>query len=75
VDGAALALRPLQALMAAPTFLFLAALTAMLMRHPDVQFFEIDRVAFVLLIIGVAGRAVVRWSGLPGPCSDFWCWR
>jgi len=53
------ALRPLQALMAAPTFLFLAALTAMLLRHPDVRFYEIDRVAFVLLVLGVAGRAVV----------------
>jgi len=53
------ALRPLQALMAAPTLLFLAALTAMLLRHPDVSFYEIDRVAFGLLVVGVAGRAVV----------------
>src|SRR5271157_5148835 len=54
-----LALRPLQALMAAPTLLFLAALTAMLLRHPDVRFYEIDRVAFALLVVGVVGRAVV----------------
>jgi O-antigen ligase len=54
-----LALRPLQLLMAAPTLLFLAALAAMLLRHPDVRFYEIDRVAFGLLVIGVAGRAVV----------------
>jgi O-antigen ligase len=52
-------LRPLQALMAAPTLLFLGALTAMLLRHPDVAFYEIDRVAFGLLVVGVAGRAVV----------------
>jgi putative inorganic carbon (hco3(-)) transporter len=52
-------LRPLQALMAAPTLLFLAALTAMLLRHPDVAFYEIDRVAFGLLVVGVSGRAVV----------------
>ena len=52
-------LRPLQALMAAPTLLFLAALTAMLLRHPDVAFYEIDRVAFCLLVVGVAGRTVV----------------
>lgn len=52
-------LRPLQALMAAPSFLFLAALTAMLLRHPDVAFYEIDRVAFGLLVVGVAGRALV----------------
>jgi len=54
-----LALRPLQALMAAPTLLFLAALTAMLLRHPDVRFYEIDRVAFALLVVGVVGQAVV----------------
>jgi len=52
-------LRPLQALMSAPCLLFLAALTAMLLRHPDVAFYEIDRIAFVLLVIGVVGRAVV----------------
>ena len=53
------ALRPVQALLAAPTLLFLAALTAMLLRHPDVRFYEIDRVMFGLLVVGVAGRAVV----------------
>jgi len=52
-------LSPLQALMAAPSLLFLAALTAMLLRHPDVAFYEIDRAAFGLLILGVVGRAVV----------------
>ena len=54
-----LVLRPLQALMAAPSLLFLAALTAMLLRHPDVAFYEIDRVAFGLLVVGVVGRALV----------------
>jgi O-antigen ligase len=53
-------LRPLQAMMAAPAALFLAALTAMLLRHPDVPFYEIDRVAFLLLVVGVTGRAVVK---------------
>jgi putative inorganic carbon (HCO3(-)) transporter len=52
-------LRPLQILMATPSWLFLAALTAMLLRHPDVAFYEIDRVAFGLLIVGLVGRAVV----------------
>lgn len=52
--------RPMQALMAAPSLLFLAALTAMLLRHPDVAFYEIDRVAFGLLLLGVVGRAMVR---------------
>jgi putative inorganic carbon (hco3(-)) transporter len=57
--AAALALRPLQALMAAPTALFLAALAAMLLRHPNVSFYEIDRVAVGLLLLSVVGRAVV----------------
>ena len=43
-------LRPMQLLMAAPSLLFLAALTAMLLRHPDVAFYEIDRVAFGFLL-------------------------
>ncbi len=57
--GAKLALRPVQAVMAVPTLLFLAALTAMLLRPPDVSFYEIDRVAFALLVSGAVGRAVV----------------
>ena len=52
-------LRPMQMLMAAPAQLFLVALTAMLLRHPDVTFYAIDRVAFGLLVVGVAGRTVV----------------
>jgi O-antigen ligase len=53
-------LRPLQVIItAAPATLFLAALAAMLLRHPDVPFYAIDRVAFGLLLAGVAGRAFV----------------
>ena len=55
----AVALRPLQILIATPSLLFLLALTAMLLRHPDVRFYEIDRVAFGLLVVGVLTRAVV----------------
>ncbi len=58
-QGVRIGLRPLQATVIAPAALFLAALTAMLLRHPDVAFYEIDRVTFVLLVVGVAGRAVV----------------
>jgi O-antigen ligase len=58
--AAALLLSPLLALMAVPTLLFLGALTAMLLRHPDVSFYEIDRVAFGLLVAGVVGRVIVR---------------
>jgi O-antigen ligase len=54
------ALRPLQTLIAMPTLLLLAALTAMLLRHPDVPFYEIDRVAFALLVVGAVGAALVR---------------
>jgi len=59
VRSAALVLRPLQALIAVPTLLFLLALAAMLLRHPDVKFYEIDRVAFGLLVVGVANRAMM----------------
>jgi O-antigen ligase len=52
-------LRPLQALMMAPVALFFGALGTMLLRPPDVPFYEIDRVAFVLLVLGVVARAVV----------------
>jgi O-antigen ligase len=52
-------LRPLHVLITAPALLFLGALTAMLLRHPDVAFYEADRVAFGLLVVGVAVRAVV----------------
>lgn len=55
-----LALRPLQALASVPVLLFLAAFTAMLLRHPDVAFYEIDRVAFGLLVVGVVARAIVK---------------
>ena len=52
-------LRPLQAAMAAPVALSIAALTAMLLRPPDVPSYEIDRVAIGLLVIGVGGRVIV----------------
>jgi O-antigen ligase len=54
-----LSLRPMQALMVAPALLFLAMLTAMLLRNQNVPFYEIDRVAFGLLVMGVVGRAMV----------------
>jgi O-antigen ligase len=54
------ALRPLQFLMAAPSLLFLAMLAAMLLRNQNVDFYEIDRVAFALLVIAVVGRVMVQ---------------
>lgn len=50
---------PIRLLISAPPLLFLGALTAMLLRHPDVQFYEIDRVAFGLLVLGVSGRVLL----------------
>lgn len=54
------ALRPLHMLVAEPSLLFLSALAAMLLRHPDVHFYAIDRVAFVLLVVGVLGRVIAK---------------
>ena len=55
-----LAFRPLQLLAATPSTLFLAAITAMLLRHSDVDFYPIDRIAFGLLCLSVGARAVIR---------------
>jgi len=52
----AAALRPLHILVAAPSWLFLLALAAMLLRPPDVRFYQIDRVAFGMLVVAVAAR-------------------
>jgi hypothetical protein len=52
-------LKPIQLLISAPSLLFLAGLTAMLLHPPDVQFYQIDRIAFLLLATGVALRAVI----------------
>lgn len=62
----AVLLRPLQAMMALPSLLFLAALAAMLFRHPDVSFYEVDRVAFGLLVLTVVGKALVLRQRLVG---------
>src|SRR5581483_5492473 len=64
VAGIRAALRPVQLLMSFPSVLFLAALTAMLLRHPDVHFLEIDRFAFGVLVLSVAARALVLREGL-----------
>jgi O-antigen ligase len=52
-------LRPLQLMIADPSILFLAALTAMLLLHPDVEFYQIDRVAFGVLVLAVVSRGLV----------------
>lgn len=52
------AFRPLHALVAAPAVLFLATLTMMLFRPPDLQFYWLDRIAFLLLLFVVLLRAL-----------------
>lgn len=54
------AFKALYAPIAAPDLIFLAALAAMLFRPPDLKAFPIDRVAFGLLLVTVAGRLVVN---------------
>jgi putative inorganic carbon (HCO3(-)) transporter len=54
-----LAFGPLRGLIAMPPVLMLVALIAMLLRHPDVPFYEIDRVAFALVTISVMVQALV----------------
>lgn len=65
------AFRPLQALIAAPSWLFLLFLGAALFRPPGVQFFPFDRVALGLLLFVVALRAAalrqqIRFYGAVG---------
>src|SRR5206468_235792 len=50
---------PLQALMAAPSILFLATLAVMLFRPPDLQFYWADRIAFALLVFVVVLRTLL----------------
>jgi len=52
-------LRPLHALIAAPSLLFLATLALMLFHPPDFNFHSLDRLAFGLLILVVLLRACV----------------
>jgi O-antigen ligase len=51
--------RPLHALMVAPDLLFLATLTAMLFRPPDVRLYYLDRIGFVLLALVVLLRGLM----------------
>ena len=52
------AFRPLHALVAAPAILFLTTLAVMLFRPPDLQFYWLDRIAFLLLLFVVLLRAL-----------------
>jgi hypothetical protein len=52
--------RPLHALVAAPAILFLTTLAVMLFRPPDLQFYWLDRIAFLLLLFVVLLRTLVQ---------------
>jgi len=58
------ALRPLHALIAAPSFIYLTALTVMLFRPPDLQFYHLDRIAFLALILTVGLHLLVSQQRL-----------
>jgi O-antigen ligase len=71
-SGVGLALRPLQALLAAPSLLFLAVLAVMLFRPPDLSLFHIDRVLFVLLIVVVLLRSFLQHQPILFVSSATW---
>jgi putative inorganic carbon (HCO3(-)) transporter len=58
------AFRSLHALMVAPSLLFLAMLTVMLFRPPDVQFYWLDRIALLLLVFVVVLRTLLLRESL-----------
>lgn len=60
-----IALRTIQILVKAPEVLFLVTFTAILLRPPDVPFYEIDHIAFVLLLLAVACRILVLKLPMP----------
>ncbi len=66
------AFRPLHALMAAPAMLFLATLTIMLFRPPDMAFYWLDRIAFLLLMAVVLLRALVLRRRLTIAAPAMW---
>jgi O-antigen ligase len=68
----ALIVKPLQIAVAVPSLLYLATLTAMLLRPPDLEFFYLDRVAFVLLVAVVLLRALLLRQSLAPPSALVW---
>ncbi len=65
-------LRPLHALIVAPSLLFLATLTLMLFHPPDFNFHSIDRFAFGLLLFTVLLRVCVRQQPLHFHAPGTW---
>lgn len=72
-DVAAAAARPLQALLLAPSLLFLATLAVMLFRPTTgVQIYAVDRILFVLLVFVVLLRASLLRESFPVVPSITW---
>ena len=65
-------MRPLHALMVAPSLLFVATLAVMLFHPPDVQLYWLDRIAFLLLIFIVLLRAFSLQQSLRVAGSVTW---
>ena len=57
---ATLVLKPLHAAINSPALIFLAALTAMLFRPPDLKTFPVDRIALLFLLLVFALRLCLR---------------
>jgi O-antigen ligase len=64
--------RPLHALIAAPSLLFLATNPVMLFRPPDLQFYWLDRITFLLLAFAVFLRAALLRQRLPIVAGVTW---
>jgi putative inorganic carbon (hco3(-)) transporter len=66
------AIRPIHALLAAPSLLYLAMLAAMLFRPPDVGFYHLDRILFLLLTGVVLTLILVSRRSIPWTAAVSW---
>jgi hypothetical protein len=64
-SASAAVVRPLQALIAPPSLLFLATLTLMLFRPANIGLFPFDRIAFLLLALVILMRVLLLKEELP----------
>lgn len=56
---------PLRTLMVFPVTLLLVTLTVMLLRPPDLEYFSVDRIAFLVLVTGVVLRTLTLRRTFP----------
>jgi len=63
--------RPLQAFIAWPTLLFFATLVTMLFRPPDLDFYDLDRIALALLagVVGLRALVLRQSFAITGPVT------